>query len=158
MSAISIRVSAAPLDVARESEDFLQGDAGAIVSFIGLCRSEGGRLAALELEHYPGMAEAEMARIAKEAEASWPLLRLSVVHRYGLIRVGEPIVFVATASEHRQAAFSAAEFLMDFMKTSAPFWKREHLVDGSVGDWVAAASRDDQARTRWQTKKTLSPS
>jgi molybdopterin synthase catalytic subunit len=144
-------VQGQPLDVAAETDSFfLAGDAGAVVTFVGLCRSEGGRLRALELEHYPGMAETEIERIADEALRRWPLHRVSIVHRFGLVTPGEPIVFVAAASEHRQAAFPAAEFLMDFMKTRAPFWKREHMADGSIGDWVAAEARDDDAAERWR--------
>jgi molybdopterin synthase catalytic subunit len=124
-------------------------DMGAIASFIGLCRSESGRLAALELEHYPGMAEEEIARVAANAAERWPLLGLSVVHRFGLIRPGERIVIVATASRHRSASLEAAGFLMDFLKTRAPFWKREHLADGTLGAWVAANEADDRAASSW---------
>ncbi len=129
-------------------------DVGALVSFTGFCRDEAGSLEALELEHYPGMAEAEIERIATEAEARWPLLGLVAIHRFGLIRPGEPIVLVAAASAHRRAAFEAAEFLMDFLKTHAPFWKREHKTN-PAGDlrspeaWVAAKTSDDEAATRW---------
>lgn len=150
MDAPLIAVRAEPLDIAAETARFAKGDAGAIVTFVGVCRSENGRLKALELEHYPGMAEAEITRIAAEAGQRWRLDRLAVIHRYGKIVPGEAIVFVATASEHRQEAFAAAEFLMDFMKTRAPFWKREHLAGGSVGEWVEAADRDDAAMARWE--------
>jgi molybdopterin synthase catalytic subunit len=146
---VRIAVTPEPLDIAAETAAFAAGDAGAMVSFTGVCRSESGRLAALELEHYPGMAEAEIGRIVEEANIRWPLQRVLVIHRYGRIVPGEPIVLVATASEHRQAAFQAAEFLMDFMKTKAPFWKREHLADGSIGPWVEAHARDDDAMGRW---------
>lgn len=125
------------------------GDTGAIASFLGLCRSDGGRLAALELEHYPGMAEAKMAEIAEEAMSRWPLDGLIAVHRTGLVRVGEPIVLVVAGSAHRDAAFDAVRFMMDFLKTDAPFWKREHLADGHEGAWVEANTRDDAARLRW---------
>ncbi|MDH7785026.1 molybdopterin synthase catalytic subunit [Ochrobactrum sp. 19YEA23] len=124
-------------------------DIGAIVTFSGLCRDENGRLSALELEHYPGMAEAEIRRIAEQTTARWPLLGISVIHRYGLIKPGDNIVFVATASAHRLAAFEAASFLMDFMKTGAPFWKREHLADGTADGWVAAKDDDELSRKRW---------
>jgi molybdopterin synthase catalytic subunit len=124
-------------------------DVGAVVAFTGLCRGEGGRLAALELEHYPGMAEAEIERVVHEAEERWPLHGLTVIHRYGTIRPGENIVLVVTAAAHRRAAFEAAEFLMDYLKTRAPFWKREHLVDGTVGPWVEAKGADDIAAERW---------
>lgn len=127
-------------------------DIGAIVTFTGLCRDEGGKLSALELEHYPGMAEAEIRRIANEAISRWPLSGVSIIHRYGLVSPGENIVLVVTASAHRQAAFDAASFLMDFMKTGAPFWKREHLIDGGTGGWIESKAEDDQSRERWQLK------
>lgn len=149
-----------PLFVSVREDDFdamaevekLRGgrmDIGAIVTFSGLCRDENGRLSALELEYYPGMAEAEIRRIAEQAMARWPLLGISVIHRYGLIKPGDNIVLVATASAHRLAAFEAASFLMDFMKTGAPFWKREHLTDGTADGWVAAKDDDDLSRKRW---------
>ncbi|MDF2690006.1 MAG: molybdopterin synthase catalytic subunit, partial [Microvirga sp.] len=97
-----------------------------------------------------GMAEAEMARLAGEAEGRWPLIGLTIIHRYGLIRPGEAIVLVLAASAHRRAAFEAADFLMDYLKTRAPFWKREHLRDGTVGDWVEAKSTDGDAMERWR--------
>jgi molybdopterin synthase catalytic subunit len=126
-----------------------RSDIGAIVAFTGLCRDEGGRLTALELEHYPGMAEEEVRRVVAEAAARWPLDGATVIHRFGKIAPGENIVLVATASARRQAAFEAAAFLMDFLKTRAPFWKREHLADGSVGEWVEAKGEDDAAAERW---------
>ena len=126
-----------------------RADVGAVVTFTGLCRDEGGRLAALELEHYPGMAQAEVLRVAEEAGRRWPLDGVTVVHRFGRIRPGDNIVLVATASAHRRAAFEAAAFLMDFLKTRAPFWKREHLADGTVGEWVEAKGEDDAAAERW---------
>jgi molybdopterin synthase catalytic subunit len=149
--AATIRIQAQSFDAAAETAALTGGraDVGAVVAFTGLCRDEGGRLAALELEHYPGMAEAEIARIAAQAERRWPLLGLTVVHRFGLIRPGEEIVLVLAASSHRRAAFEAAEFLMDYLKTHAPFWKREHLKDGTVGGWVEAKDLDDQAMARW---------
>ncbi len=124
-------------------------DTGALASFIGLCRGDGGRLEALELEHYPGMAEAKMAEIAQQALERWPLFGLIAVHRSGLVQVGEPIVLVAAGSAHRDAAFDAVRFMMDFLKTDAPFWKREHLKGGSAGPWVEANAKDDAARERW---------
>lgn len=125
------------------------GDIGALVTFAGLCRDEAGRLAALEIEHYPGMAEAELGRVAADAEARWPLLGLRVIHRYGRIGAGERIVFVAAASPHRAAAFAAVAFLMDHLKTRVPFWKREHRADGTTGPWVTAAATDEAAAARW---------
>jgi molybdopterin synthase catalytic subunit len=139
-------------DVAQEIARLTEGrrDIGAVVTFSGLCRDENGRLAALELEHYPGMAEAQIRRIAGEAMERWPLSGLSIVHRHGLIRPGENIVLVATASRHREAAFEAASFLMDFMKTDAPFWKREHLANSADGAWVTAKAQDDERRESWK--------
>jgi molybdopterin synthase catalytic subunit len=147
----TIRIQAESFDAAEETLALTRGraDMGAVVAFTGFCRDEGGRLAALELEHYPGMAEAEIARIAQEAEHRWPLLGLTVIHRTGKIRPGEGIVLVLAASAHRRAAFEAAEFLMDYLKTRAPFWKREHLKDGTTGGWVEAKSQDDEATERW---------
>lgn len=124
-------------------------DVGAIATFVGRCRSEGGRLAALELEHYPGMAEAQMAEIAEEALRRWPVHGLIAVHRTGLVPVGEPIVLVAAGSSHRDAAFDAVRFMMDFLKTDAPFWKREHLADGTTGGWIEARARDSEASAAW---------
>jgi molybdopterin synthase catalytic subunit len=147
----TIRIQAEGFDAAAETAALTQdrADMGAVVAFTGFCRDEGGRLAALELEHYPGMAEAEIARIAAEAQRRWPLLGLTIIHRVGKIRPGEEIVLVLAASAHRRAAFEAAEFLMDYLKTRAPFWKREHLQDGTFGGWVEAKSQDDEASERW---------
>jgi molybdopterin synthase catalytic subunit len=125
------------------------GDVGAIAAFHGLCRSENGRLAALELEHYPGMAEAEIERICHQAGKRWPLHAITVLHRHGLVKPGETIVLVLAASSHRAAAFAGAEFVMDFLKTSAPFWKKEHRADGVATDWVDAKEADDAATARW---------
>jgi molybdopterin synthase catalytic subunit len=147
---IDIRVQAADFDVAAESAKLarVSRNVGAIVTFTGLCRDEEGKLAALELEHYPGMAEAEIARVAEEASLRWPLLGLTIVHRFGRIRPGEPIVLVLAASSHRRAAFEAADFLMDYLKTRAPFWKREVTPDGA--HWVDSRDSDDSAAARWQ--------
>jgi molybdopterin synthase catalytic subunit len=149
----AIRIQAEDFDVAAETAALTQGraDIGAVVAFTGLCRDEGGRLAALELEYYPGMAEAEVGCVAEEARRRWPLAGLTVIHRFGRITPGENIVLVLTASAHRAAAFEAAAFLMDFLKTRAPFWKREHLKDGSAGVWVEAKAADDDAAARWMT-------
>ncbi len=147
----TIRIQAEPFDVAAETAILTRGraDIGALVAFTGVCRDEGGRLAALELEHYPGMAEAEIDRIAGQAETRWPLLGLTVIHRFGRISPGEEIVLVLAASAHRAAAFEAASFMMDYLKTQAPFWKREHLKDGTTGAWVEAKEADDRAMERW---------
>lgn len=147
----TIRIQAEDFSAAEEVAALGLGraDVGAVVTFTGLCRDEGGRLAALELEHYPGMAEAELGRVADEAAQRWPLHGLTVIHRYGRIPPGANIVLVATASAHRIAAFEAASFLMDYLKTRAPFWKREHLADGAVGGWVEATDHDAAAADRW---------
>jgi molybdopterin synthase catalytic subunit len=149
----TIHVQRQDFDVADEIAAVTAGrsDVGAVVTFTGVCRDENGRLAALELEHYAGMAEAEIARVAEEAGERWPLQGVTVIHRFGTIAPGENIVVVVTASAHRGAAFAAAEFLMDYLKTRAPFWKREHLADGSRGEWVEATAADDEATGRWHT-------
>ncbi len=146
-----IRIQREDFNAAAEVAALTAGrtDIGAVVTFTGLCRAESGKLAALELEHYAGMAEEEIARVAAEAEARWPLQGVVAIHRYGKMAPGENIVLVVTASSHRVAAFEAAEFLMDYLKTRAPFWKKEHLVDGSSGDWVEAKDMDDRAMERW---------
>ncbi len=151
MLTATIRIQAEPFDVHAEATSITagRGDIGGVVTFTGLCRDEGGTLAALELEHYPGMAEEEIGRVAATALARWPLLGLTAIHRHGLIKPGEDIVVVIAASAHRRAAFEAADFMMDYLKTRAPFWKREHLVDGRVGGWVEAKAEDDQAADRW---------
>lgn len=147
----TIRVQRDDFDAAAESRLLTAGrhDIGALVSFVGLCRDEAGTLSALELEHYPGMAEAEMMRIAQLAIDRFSLIGLTAIHRFGRIEAGEQIVLVITAAPHRQAAFDGANFVMDFLKTSAPFWKKEHGQDGSSGGWVAAKDADDSARDRW---------
>src|SRR5918993_2592108 len=146
----TIHVQREAFDVADEIAAVTAGrtDIGAVVTFTGLCRDEGGRLAALELEHYAGMAQAEVARAAADAARRWPLTGVTVIHRFGRIEPGENIVLVATASAHRRAAFEAAEFLMDYLKTRAPFWKREHLKAGPTGSWVEASREDDAAAGR----------
>ncbi|MER8885679.1 molybdenum cofactor biosynthesis protein MoaE [Mesorhizobium sp. M0816] len=147
-----VRIQAEDFDVAAEIARLTRGrnDIGAVVTFSGLCRDEQGRLSALELEHYPGMAEAEISRIAGEAIERWPLQGLTVIHRHGKIAPGENIVLVVAASAHRQAAFEAANFLMDYLKSRAPFWKKEHHSDGSEGGWVDAKEADDKAAGRWK--------
>jgi len=156
----TVRIQAQDFDIAAEIARLTEGraDIGAVVTFSGLCRDEQGRLSALELEHYPGMAEAEIARIATEAVLRWPLQGLTAIHRHGKIapgaypaRPGEDlkIVLVVAVSAHRQAAFEAANFLMDFLKSRAPFWKKEHHIDGSEGGWVEAKETDDKAASRW---------
>jgi molybdopterin synthase catalytic subunit len=148
---VTIRIQQADFDIAREIEGLTRGrtDIGAVVSFSGICRGneDGNAIAALTLEHYPGMAEAEIERHAATAISRWPLSGLSVIHRVGRIIPGENIVLVLTASQHRQAAFEAAEFLMDYLKANAPFWKREESAAGT--GWVDSRSHDDAAAARW---------
>jgi molybdopterin synthase catalytic subunit len=147
----TIRIQETDFDVAQEIAALSKGrtDVGAVVSFSGICRgSENGEpIAALTLEHYPGMAEAEIGRHADEALSRWPLQGLTIIHRFGRIAPGENIVLVVTASAHRQAAFEAAEFLMDYLKTNAPFWKREESQQGA--SWIEARDHDDAAAARW---------
>src|SRR6202167_4362859 len=147
----TVRLQREDFDVAAEVERMTRGrtDIGAVVTFTGLCRADenGEPIAALTLEHYPDMAKAEIARHVEEARARWPLLGVTVIHRYGRIAPGEVIVAVVTASSHREAAFAAAEFLMDYLKTPAPFWKRVETAAGTT--WVEAKTTDDAAAERW---------
>jgi molybdopterin synthase catalytic subunit len=148
---VTIRIQEADFDVAQEIAALTKGrtDIGAVVSFSGICRGneDGEPIAALTLEHYPGMAEAEIKRHVDEAMSRWPLNGLSVIHRVGRITPGENIVLVLAASAHREAAFQAAEFLMDYLKANAPFWKREESAKGT--SWIDARSHDDAAAARW---------
>jgi molybdopterin synthase catalytic subunit len=147
----TVRLQRESFDPAAEAAALTRGrsDVGAVVSFTGICRgSEAGEpIAALSLEHYPGMAEAEIERHVQEAKARWPLLGITVIHRYGRITPGENIVLVVTASSHRAAAFAAAEFLMDYLKTRAPFWKQ--IEKAGEKAWVDAKETDDAAAGRW---------
>jgi molybdopterin synthase catalytic subunit len=149
---MSVRIIEAPIDVVAETAALLRGqsDVGALVTFTGICRGEeeGAPIAALVLEHYPGMAEEEIERHVEEAKKRWPLLGVRITHRVGRVTPGETIVLVATASAHRQAAFAAAEFLMDYLKTRAPFWKKVEHAGGT--HWVAAREKDDTAAGRWK--------
>ncbi len=144
----TIRLQTADFDAAAETALLTRGriDVGAVVTFTGICRGDGG-MAAMTLEHYPGMAEAEIARHVAEAQARWTITGVTVIHRHGRLAPGDNIVLVATASSHRADAFAAAEFLMDYLKTRAPFWKKEERTDGSA--WVDAKSADDSAAGRW---------
>jgi molybdopterin synthase catalytic subunit len=148
---VTIRIQQADFDIAQEIAALTKGrtDIGAVVTFSGICRgAEGGDpIAALTLEHYPGMAEAEIARHAETAASRWPLMGLTIIHRVGRIKPGENIVLVVTSSAHRHAAFEAAEFLMDYLKAHAPFWKREEGASGT--NWVDARDHDDSAAERW---------
>ena len=149
---VTILIQEADFDIAREIAALTQGrkDIGAVVTFSGICRdSEGSeKIAALTLEHYPDMAEAEIARHVEEAGQRWPLLGATVIHRHGRIAPGEDIVLVVTASSHREAAFAAASFLMDYLKTRAPFWKQVEKPSGK--NWVEAKAIDDAAAERWK--------
>lgn len=148
---VTIRIQQDDFDVAHEIALLTGGrtDIGAVVTFSGICRGgEGGDdIAALTLEHYPGMAEAEIRRHVDDAVSRWPLQGVTVIHRFGRIAPGQNIVLVVTASKHRQAAFEAASFLMDYLKTSAPFWKQEESAKGK--GWVEARAHDDAAAARW---------
>jgi len=149
-----IRVEAAPFDVGAELGAFGRGDSavGAVASFVGYVRgAEAGApaLVALTLEHYPGMTERQLAAIEAEARGRWPLMAVLVIHRHGRLLPGEPIVLVAVSAAHRQAAFEACQFLMDWLKTKAPFWKLEETALGA--EWVAAKADDDAAAGRWET-------
>lgn len=143
-------VQTADFDVAAESKALLAGDTddGALVSFIGLVR--GGSVCAMELEHYPAMTEKSLREIVEDARRRWPVLGgVTIIHRVGKLFPGDNIVLVLAASPHRAAAFEAAEFMMDWLKTEAPFWKKEHLADGTA-HWVDARESDDAAKNRWQ--------
>ena len=147
-----IRLQREDFDIGAEIARLTRGrtDIGAVATFTGVCRgSDGGeRVTAMTLEHYPGMVEAEIARHIEEAEKRWPLLGVTVIHRYGRLVPGENVVLVVTTSSHREAAFAAAEFLMDYLKTRAPFWKKEERAGGE--DWVAARQTDNAAVERWK--------
>jgi molybdopterin synthase catalytic subunit len=145
----TVRVGEAPFDLGEEAARLTagRGDVGGLASFVGLCRGDDG-LSAMVLEHYPGMTERAIARIAAEACARWPLTGCTVVHRVGRLVPGDPIVLVLTASAHRTAALESCAFLIDWLKTGATFWKREEFADGRER-WVEAKAEDDQAASRW---------
>ncbi len=153
----TVRLQREPFDPAAEATKLTRGrsDIGALVSFTGICRgSEADEpIAALTLEHYPGMAEAEIERHVQEATARWPLLGVTVIHRYGRIAPGEDIVLVVTAASHRKAAFAAAEFLMDYLKTRAPFWKQVEKAGEKT--WIDAKQSDDAAAGRWSGRRQV---
>src|SRR5436190_7167196 len=148
---MTIRLQREPFDAATEAGKLTRGrtDVGAVVTFTGICRGDesGAKLVAMTLEHYPDMAEAEIARHVEEAARRWPLLGLTVIHRHGRLAPGEDIVLVVTAAAHRHEAFAAAEFLMDYLKTRAPFWKQVEYADRKT--WVEAKQADDQLADRW---------
>ncbi len=147
--AVRVRVQAEPFDYGAECAGFGAGGrgVGAVVTFLGIVRDDSGQLARMEIEHYPGMTEKAIAAIAEEAHVRWSLAELLVIHRYGPLAPGEAIMMVATAARHRVAAFEAAEFLMDYLKSRAPLWKKEIGADGAT--WVAATEEDEEALTRW---------
>jgi len=149
---VTVRVQREDFDVGNEVRRLTAGrtDIGAIVTFTGTVRSgnDGAAIAAMTLEHYPGMTEAELARVEAEAGKRWPLQASLIVHRVGELKPGDNIVLVVTASAHREAAFSATEFLMDYLKMRAPFWKKETRADGEA-HWVDARDSDESAAERW---------
>lgn len=147
-----IRVQQEDFDIGAEIARLRQGrtDIGAVVSFTGTVRDQDGAVEEMTLEHYPGMTESELQRIDAEAHVRWELQASLIVHRYGSLKPGDNIVLVVTASEHREAAFDAAKFLMDYLKTGAPFWKRETGPGGSC--WVEAQATDDASAAGWKPK------
>ena len=146
---MQVRVQSEAFDAGAELNLFSAGaeGAGAVVSFTGVVRDVAGGLTAMEIEHYPGMTESAIRTIATEAVERWNLADVLVIHRHGILSVDDQIMMVATASRHRVAAFEAAEFLMDYLKSRAPFWKKEHTAKGA--DWVDATDADEQALKRW---------
>lgn len=149
---MSVSVQEADFDVGAEITALSAGrdEVGAVASFVGLVRNagHGNAVAAMTLEHYPGMTESALAEIVVEAQGRWPLQGVRVIHRYGRLLPGERIVFVGVASAHRGAAFAACEFIMDYLKTRAPFWKLEETPEGA--HWVDARESDDAAASRWE--------
>ena len=144
-----IQLTDAPFDPGALLTEFSKDrtETGAIATFTGIARAEQGSTAILELEAYPGFTEAEIGKIAAEAKARWSLHDFAILHRVGQIAPGDPIVFVATAASHRRAAFEACDFLMDYLKSRAPFWKKEHGPDGAR--WVEPSGQDHADRERW---------
>lgn len=153
MTAFNVQVQAAPFDTGAEIAR-LSGDSavGAVASFVGLVRDYGDKqdVAALELEHYPGMTEKALWAMVEEAKARWSLAGATVIHRIGRLELGDNIVLVVTAASHRRDAFAACEFLMDYLKTRAPFWKKEITRDG-IAHWVEAKTSDGNAAARWES-------
>jgi molybdopterin synthase catalytic subunit len=142
-----LSVQEGPFDLGAELEAFGTVGAGAVVTFTGIVRDEGGSLVSMEIEHYPGMTERAIRGIMDEAAARWGLIDVLVIHRFGKLSPGEAIMMVATAAAHRGEAFAAAEFLMDYLKSRAPFWKKETRAEGA--NWVAARDADEAALKRW---------
>jgi molybdopterin synthase catalytic subunit len=152
-----VRIQTADFDIGAEVAGLIGGrtDVGAVVTFTGIMRADnaGKGVAGMTLEHYPGMTERELERVEAEAAKRWQLAASLIVHRVGALQPGDNIVLVVTASKHRQAAFSAAEFLMDYLKTRAPFWKKETDPDGHAA-WVDARSSDEAAAERWRLPRS----
>jgi len=148
---MAVRVQREDFDVGAEVDRLTDGhtDVGAVVTFTGKVRGEDGKIASLTLEHYPGMTEAELNRIEDEAHERWPLQGTTIVHRIGELAAGDNVVLVIAASAHRQAAFEAASFLMDYLKTKAPFWKKQTASSGEEA-WVEARDSDESAARRWR--------
>jgi len=150
---MTVRLQREDFDAAAEAAALVRGrtDIGAVVTFTGICRGtpDADPIAAMTLEHYPGMAEAEITRHIEAATGRWPLLGVTVIHRYGRLQPGENIVLVIAAAAHRQDAFAAAAFIMDFLKTRAPIWKREERQGGAR--WIEAKDADEAAAARWDT-------
>lgn len=146
---MSVRVQSDPFDMGAEVDAFTAraSGAGAVVTFSGLVRDEGGTLTRMEIEHYPGMTEKALEKIRSEAVTRWSLTEAMIIHRHGPMKPGDQIMMVATAARHRSDAFAAAEFLMDYLKSRAPFWKKEYGADGET--WVAAKDEDEAALERW---------
>jgi len=147
---MAVRIQPRSFDYGAECNAFARGanDAGAIVTFAGIVRDENGTLSAMEIEHYPGMTERALEAIEAEARARWQLSDALIIHRHGPLTPGDTIMMVATAARHRADAFAAAEYLMDYLKSRAPFWKKETTTSGTTG-WVAARDADEAALKRW---------
>lgn len=146
---MQVRVQSEVFDAGAELNAFAQGrtDIGAVVSFTGVVRDTGGDLHEMQIEHYPGMTQSAITKIVEQAMTRWDLADALVIHRHGPLKPGAPIMMVATAAAHRAAAFESADFLMDYLKSRAPFWKKEVTDKGS--DWVAAKDEDEDALNRW---------
>ena len=144
-----VSVQSTAFDIGAEAGHFARGTAGvgAIVTFTGVVRDLEGNLSALQIEHYPGMTECAISAITQAAVTRWSLLDALVIHRHGTLKVGEPIMMVATAAPHRSDAFAAADYLMDYLKSRAPFWKKEITASGA--EWVVATTDDEAALKRW---------
>ncbi len=148
----NIRIQKNNFVLETEVKNLYLNNAGAVVSFVGLVREQAshGQVTAIELEYYPAMTQKALENIVEQAKQRWPLLGVTVIHRVGYLTAQEQIVMVAVASKHRHAAFAAAEFIMDYLKTQAPFWKKEYIAGQSEGVWVEAKDSDNHALAKWQ--------